>query len=407
MTRGLAALLPVCLALLMLAASPADSATPLPEDDGAETIVRSRQWQLKTLRLAEAWKRSKGAGVLVAVLDTGADPHHPDLAGAVVQGPDLTRTPVAPGRWGRHGTGMASLIAGRGHGANGADGVLGIAPESTVLSIRVTLENDDPRREDDGARTRGHDALAKGIRYAADHGAQVISMSLGGGSGTWQGLASEEKAVAYALRGGAVLVASAGNDGEGANRRNFPAAYPGVIAVGAVGQDLRVAPFSNRQEYLSVVAPGRDIVSADDSSAYMAGDGTSSAAALVAGIAALVRSAYPELTPLQVRQAIELGTRPPPWRGHSAAHGHVATYGRSAAYGHSSAYGYGVADAARALAAAGLLPHETRAVPNAPGERPAPYIERDLSFSRAVVIVLLLLLGGAMTLRMVVLQPKR
>ncbi|MEV4065145.1 S8 family serine peptidase [Nonomuraea dietziae] len=356
------------------------TSTPTAADDVAAT-ARERQWQLAPLDMAKAWRVSKGRGVTVAVLDTGVDARHPDLAGAVVKGPDLTGQ-TGRDRWGHHGTAMASLIAGRGHGEDRAEGVIGIAPESTVLSVRVTLENDDPRREHQRTRARGRDSLARGIRYAVDHGAKVISMSLGGGSGTWEGSADEEEAVQYALAAGAVLVASAGNDGDGPNKKNFPAAYPGVIAVGAVDRKLKVAGFSNRREYLSVVAPGSQIVSADGSDSYVIGDGTSSAAAMVAGIAALIRSAQPGLTPLQVRRAIE------------------ASAGRK---GHSRSYGHGVVNAALALDAAERLASRSPAE----NRRLAPYFGGGPATaapdSRAVVISALLALATAMAARVVVL----
>ncbi|MET9341651.1 S8 family serine peptidase [Nonomuraea sp. NPDC003804] len=359
--------------------------TPTVADEVGAT-ARERQWQLAPLRMAEAWRVTRGGGVTVAVLDTGVDARHPDLTGAVIKGPDLTGQAASGARWGHHGTAMASLIAGRGHGEGRDAGVLGIAPEATVLSVRVTLENDDPRREFQRTRASGQDALARGIRYAADQGAQVISMSLGGGSGTWEGSAAEEEAVQYALARGAVLVASAGNDGDGPNRKNFPAAYPGVIAVGAVDRKLRVTPFSNRRPYLSVVAPGKQIVSADGPRSYVIGDGTSSAAAMVAGIAALIRSAYPRLTPLQVRRAIESGAG-----------------GR----GHSSAYGHGVVDAARALAEARRLsdrepPAARRALPYFGGGPAAPVPD-----SRPLVITVLVLAAAALAVRTVARSRRR
>ncbi|MFG3441861.1 S8 family serine peptidase [Nonomuraea sp. NPDC047897] len=356
------------------------------------------QWQLSALRLPEAWRWSTGEGVLVAVLDTGVNGRHPDLAGAVVPGPDLTGVARSPGRWGHHGTAMASLIAGHGHPAPerawqrgrvertsagdpraavaGPVGVVGAAPSARILSVRVTLENGDPLRAK--GRPGNPGALAAGIRYAADRGADVISMSLGGGDGSWEGSAAEEEAVQYAISRGAVLVASSGNDGETTNRRNFPAAYPGVIAVGAVDRRLRVAGFSNRQDYVSVVAPGTGIVTADGRGSYVVGDGTSSAAALVAGIAALVKGLRPDLSPYQVRTAIERGAR-----------------GRPA--GHSRAYGHGVADAVRAL-------HEARRMAGrAPASGP-PSARSDprqagRPLSRLPVIVALLVLSAVMAAR--------
>jgi subtilisin family serine protease len=225
---------------------------------------------------------------------------------------------------------MAGLIAGHGHGPGHDSGIVGVAPEARILSIRVTLENDDPRREDPAVIARLGGAVATGIRYAVDHHAQVISMSLGAGSGSYLGSATEAEAVQYALDHGVVLVASSGNDGAGANRRNFPAAYPGVIAVGAVDQRLRPAAFSNRHDYLSVVAPGIAIVSADGHDAYVQGDGTSSAAALVAGVAALVRARHPELSAAGVRRAIQRGTVHRPRAGRDDAYGHGVVNARLA-----------------------------------------------------------------------------
>lgn len=355
---------------------------------GAPAVHADRQWQLAQLRAHEAWHTSKGQGVLIAVLDTGVDDRHPDLVGAVTIGPDLTGATRPRQLWGHHGTAMASLIAGRGHGPGSKRGVVGVAPAAQILSIRVTLENDDPLRGKQS--TSGRDALAKGIRYAVDHGADVVSMSLGGGSGSWEGSAAEEEAVQYALERGAVLVASSGNDGESTNRKNFPAAYPGVIAVGAVDQHLKVAAFSNRQDYLSVVAPGTEIVSADGPGSYVIGDGTSSAAAMVAGIAALITSEYPDLTPLEVRRAIERGTRKRPARGHSRA------------------YGHGVANALLALREAGRLaePAPMRATvrPGAYfGGGPAP----EGPASRYLVVPGLLLLAAAMGVRVLLLHHRR
>ncbi|TYB47450.1 S8 family serine peptidase [Nonomuraea sp. PA05] len=366
-------------------------------DEVAEA-ARAGQWQLGALRLPEAWRSSKGAGVVVAVLDTGVNGRHPDLRGAVIQGPDLTAatTTVAgttgagagAGAWGPHGTAMASLIAGRGHGDARRGGVLGVAPAAEVLSVRVTLENGDPRREKQRAGWR--DALAEGIRYAADHGADVISMSLGGGSGAWEGSAAEEEAVQYAVAKGAVLVASSGNDGEQGNRKNFPAAYPGVIAVGAVDRRLKVAPFSNKQDYVSVVAPGTEIVTADGAGSYVVGDGTSSAAAMVAGIAALIRSAHPGLSPYHVRMAIELGTR------------------RRPADGYSPAYGHGVANALLALREAGRLEAGRLTVPPGGPPRPGPYFGAGPApGSRMPVVAGMLLLAMVMSARVMLRQAGR
>ncbi|MEU7749569.1 S8 family serine peptidase [Nonomuraea sp. NPDC049158] len=430
---------PLAAGVLVAGAGPSAS-------DDVGSAARAGQWQLTTLRLPEAWKLSQGAGVLVAVLDTGVNARHPDLAGAVVAGPDLTGDAGEPAMWGHHGTAMASLIAGHGHGhsapatnslaakggapdgptvarrtagspavggpragdhtiggtvvgqaasvtavgGNADSGVIGVAPAARVLSVRVTLENGDPLRQKQHAG--GRDALARGIRYAVDHGADVISMSLGGGSGSWEGSAAEEEAVQYAISRGAVLVASSGNDGDTTNKKNFPAAYPGVIAVGAVDRRMEVAPFSNRQDYLSVVAPGTGIVTADGADSYVVGDGTSSAAAMVAGIAALIKAMYPDLSPYHVRTAIEQGTR------------------RRPADGYNRSYGHGVANALLALRAADRLARPATASAgggvgtggyfgDGPASRPPA---SQAPSSRLPVVLGMVLLTAAMSARVLV-----
>jgi type VII secretion-associated serine protease mycosin len=317
---------------LVMAAAPV---LPAAARAGSGDLIRSREWPLSALHIPQAWRLSRGAGVTVAVLDTGVDGRHPDLVGRVIQGPDYTGHGRRPGSryWGRHGTAMASIIAGHGHGPGRAAGMVGVAPQAKILSIRVTWENDDPERSDRAQVSRTRDAVAKGIRYAVDHGAQIINMSLGGGKMIYNGNPIEEDAVRYALGKGAMLIASAGNDGAGPNRTNFPAAYPGVIAVGAVDKTMRPAKFTNRHDYVSVAAPGVDIISADAGRTYVQGTGTSPSAAIVAGIAALVRGRCPTLSPEQTRQALEEGaTHRPPG-------------------GHNTKVGAGVADALRAMSA--------------------------------------------------------
>ena len=327
----------VSLAVAVLSVPAAQSASPArPSRPAARTapadLYRGQQWTLDALHIPRSWKYSRGNGVTVAVLDTGVDGHQSDLSGRVIDGPDFTGHTRKPGGryWGRHGTEMASLIAGHGHGAGAAAGVMGVAPDAKILSIRVTWELSDPIRTDKAQVDRARDAVAKGIRYAADHGAQVISMSLGGGNLFYNGNSAEEAAIKYALAKGSVLIASAGNDGNAANRRNYPAAYPGVIAVGAVDRGFKPAKFTNRHTYISVAAPGVEIVSADAAGhGYILGTGTSSSAAFVAGMSALVKARYRDLTPAEVKQALEEGAthRPPDGRSNEIGTGVADAYG--------------------------------------------------------------------------------
>ncbi|MFC5763529.1 type VII secretion-associated serine protease mycosin [Actinacidiphila bryophytorum] len=286
-------------------------------EPAAADTVRDREWALAALHAQTAWETSKGAGVTVAVLDTGVDATHPDLTGQVLAGKDLVGFGASRGdkTWANHGTGMAAIIAGHGHGPGGGSGVLGIAPEARILPVRVILEEKDPKR-DQARKSRGG-ALPEGIRWAADHGAGVINLSLGDDSATAAPVAAEADAIQYALGKGVVVVASAGNSGDKADRSSYPAAYPGVIAVAAVDQSGRHPSFSTHRWYASVAAPGEDVVIADPDRKYYDGLGTSAASAYVSGAAALLRSAYPELSPLQIKQVLQDTTRHKPKGGRS------------------------------------------------------------------------------------------
>lgn len=171
--------------------------------------IRAKQWALDAMHTQEAWRTTKGAGVTVAVLDTGVEADNPDLVGNVLAGKDMIGFGATEGdrTWARHGTAMAGIIAGHGHGFGNGDGVLGIAPESRILPVRVILEDGDPARTK-ARNTRGN-ALAEGIRWAADHGADVINLSLGDDSASAHPEAGEDDAVQYALKKGVVVVASA------------------------------------------------------------------------------------------------------------------------------------------------------------------------------------------------------
>lgn len=344
MTRR--ALLPAALALgalfVVTAAPPA-----------AADAIRDRQWALTALRAEEAWGTTRGDGVTVAVLDTGVDPSHPDLAGQVLVGTDLVGMGAVRGdrAWARHGTAMAGIIAGHGHGSRGLGGVLGVAPEAKILPVRVILEEGDPGR--DKARDSKGGALADGIRWAADHGADVINLSLGDDSGSAHHQAAEDEAVQYALGKGVVVVASAGNGGKQGDRASYPAAYPGVIAVTAVDRKGKKASFSTRSWYATVSAPGVGVVIADPDRSYYEGWGTSAASAFVSGAVALIKAAHPGLSPAQVKKLLE------------------TTASDSPSGGRDDARGFGLVDPVAALQAAdGISPEPALPAPVAAG---SPY----------------------------------
>ncbi|GAA2083417.1 S8 family serine peptidase [Actinomadura alba] len=343
-------------------------------------LIRNREWWLSAVQAPSAWRWSKGKGVTVAVLDTGVDARHPDLTGQIITGEDFTGGARRPGDkyWGHHGSAMAGIIAGHGHGAGMSAGIMGVAPHAKVLSIRVTWENDDPLRS--GAEVnRNRDAVAKGIRYAVDNGANIINMSLGGGKLFYNGSPTEENAIRYALSKGIVLIASAGNDGAGLNRKNFPAAYPGVLAVGAVDRSLRPWRDSNRHDYVKVAAPGVEIVSADAGGGYVLGTGTSPSAAIVAGIAALIRSRYPDLTSVQVAEAMAEGAT------------------RTASTGATPAVGAGVTDAVKALYAANRISKAANTGRAVAPPQPVPQTEAQASAGGPnLIFVGVLAVGGVL-----------
>ncbi|GAA2721230.1 S8 family peptidase [Actinocorallia aurantiaca] len=317
--------------------------------------IRDMQWIHKELKLPKSWKYSRGSGVTVAVLDTGIDPTHPDLKGKVTSGPDYTgrSTPADSKHWALHGTAMAGIIAGRGHGANRRDGVMGVAPGAKILSIKVTWENKDPARNKKQFLELNKDAMAKGIRHAVDNGAQVINMSLGGGKTDYTGNTAEQEAIDYAVSKGVPVIASMGNDGAEQNRRNFPAAYGNVIAVGAVDKSLKHWKSSNHNEWISVAAPGVDIVTTQPNNAYATDDGTSASAAIVTGVTALIRARYPGLTPAQIKEALEKGA-----------------VGRPAS-GRDDKVGAGVVNAWQALLAAHGIAQSTDSAILSPAEQAA------------------------------------
>lgn len=321
--------------------------------------VRDQEWWLTSLHVTQAWLSSRGTGITVAVLDTGVDPTQPDLAGSVTTGPDFTgsgRTAGGP-FWGVHGTAMASIIAGHGHGPHHADGIVGVAPQAKILSVRVTLEDKDPLLASPALVAALPTAIARGIRYAVRHGAQVIDLPLDpaaqAGGTTPGGSPAERSAVEAALAKGVVLVAPSGDNGAGSDTINYPAAYPGVISVGAFSQGFVKAPFTNLQPYATLTAAGNGVIAANGLDGYAKLKSTSAASAVVAGIAALIRSQFPTLTPAQVEQALTSST----------AFRHTD--------GRKDGSGFGTADAAAALLAAANI-NATPTSSASPGKAGSP-----------------------------------
>ncbi|MGH3660027.1 MAG: S8 family serine peptidase, partial [Micromonosporaceae bacterium] len=234
---------------------------------------------------------------------------------------------------------MAALIGGRGHGPGRSAGVIGVAPESKILSIRVILDESEPGFRRFNGEERWADAVSAGIRRAVKSGADVINLSLVRGVPTKE----DRAAVSYAITKGVVVVAGAGNDGDSPLVKNgyapyrYPASFPGVISVAAVDGSYQRAGFSNRNGSIVVAAPGTGITSAGPSGEYWRMSGTSPACALVSGVAALIRAKHPKLSPALVAQAI------------------VGSAGHRPRLGYDHDVGFGTVDAARALALADRL----------------------------------------------------
>jgi type VII secretion-associated serine protease mycosin len=247
--------------------------------------VREDQWALDALNADSAWNFSKGRGATVAVIDNGVNAHHIDLRGNVLEGKDFMDGGSAdPAAGDDHGTAMAAIIAAHGHGED--DGVIGLAPEAKILPIRA-FGTDGP-------------GISEPIRYAVDHGADVINVSLCFDSSDPQKVEEVLDAVAYALKHDVLVVGGAGNEADKGGKC-YPAAAPGALGVGAVKNDGFIWEGSNSGSFVALTAPGTSIVSAKGSGhGYRSGTGTSDAAAYTSAAAALLRSKFPDLTAGQI-----------------------------------------------------------------------------------------------------------
>ncbi len=258
--------------------------------------TRSMEWHLDAMHAEEMWKTSTGKGVVVAVIDSGVDASNPDLQGQVLSGKDLS--PDSPGDertdYETHGTGMAGLIAGTGNWGGGR-GALGLAPGAKVLPVR--MPNDAGRVNGATGDAHFNRDLPIAIRFAVDHGAKVINISLASEVGSHQ----VTDAVKYALDRGALIFAAVGNDGDGANQLMYPAATPGVVGVGALDKDLQKTDESQYGSQVDLSAPGEEMVHACGAKTGLCkSHGTSDATAIASASAALIWSEHPDWTNNQV-----------------------------------------------------------------------------------------------------------
>jgi len=253
------------------------------------------QWSLKKVNAPTAWDINIGSSsIVIAVIDSGLLATHEDLSGRTVPGYNFLDNNTDTADVTGHGTGTASIV---GAATNNAKGMAGMDRNSPIMSIRVIYFNKaDPYDPYNGTYTNSN--LVKAIKYAADHGASVINMSLGGTSGS----SALRDAVNYAWGKGAVLVASSGNSTQSNTAVLYPAKYPNAIAVGNSDPNDNKYIGSNYGPELDVMAPGYSITIASKVSdtSYSNGTGTSYSAPLVSGLAALILSAKPSLTNQQV-----------------------------------------------------------------------------------------------------------
>ena len=257
--------------------------------------ARDQQWQLRALHAESAWEETTGAGVTVAVVDSGVDGSHPDLAGQVLAGIDLVDVggdgqsdPVG------HGTSIAAFIAGRN---DDEDGVVGLAPGAKILPVRVL---DTQNRYEDAT------VVAKGVQWAVDHGAKVINLSLGSGTAS-PALAD---AIDYAFANDVVVVACTGNVLPAEPQQVwYPAREPGVIAVAGLKTNPAATPDPLWPGSLTgpetvLAAPAVNLIGARPGGQYWQVEGTSFAAPLVSATAALIRAKWPQLSAANVVQRL-------------------------------------------------------------------------------------------------------
>jgi subtilisin family serine protease len=233
--------------------------------------LAEQPWGVRRLRAAAAWPRLEGDGVDVAVLDTGIDPTHPDLAGQVAGGFNAQNPSLPYIDDEGHGTHVAGTIAAKRDG----QGVVGVAPKARLWSVKVL----------DAQGNGSYSDIIAGIEWAAKKGIKVINMSLGAAEGS----EALRRAVVAAEEAGVVIVAAAGNEVGGPV--TYPGAYPETIAVGASNEKDGWAEFSSQGPEVDLVAPGDNIRSALKGGGYGENSGTSMACPHVAGLAALALEA--------------------------------------------------------------------------------------------------------------------
>lgn len=343
MTRAKARLRRTASALLAMILAGGSLAAGLAAAPAAQADSwRDKEYWLAESGITKAWQVSKGAGVKVAVIDSGVDASHPDLKGAVVGGYDASGSGDPDGQKSiggkpEHGTLVATMLAGRGHqpadataspspnaAGTGPDGIVGVAPEAQILSVSTWLGSANPAGKTD------QDQIPEAVRWAVDSGAKVINISLGSTTPQWP--QSWDAAFLYAEQKDVVIVAAAGNRVGGNIQVGAPATIPGVLTVAGLDRKGAASIDSSSQGIsIGVAAPAENLLGGLPGGGYAEWAGTSGATPIVAGVAALIRSKWPDMSAKQVINRI------------------VSTAKDAGAPGKDPLYGFGVLNAEAAL----------------------------------------------------------
>lgn len=314
MKRPIAAVLLGALAASLLVSAPARADS-----------VRDSQYWLDEYGIRAAWATTQGAGVTIAVIDTGVDSSVRELRDAVIGGADFSglgspngQAPVGS-NGSEHGTMVASLAAGR--GTDSGNGVIGAAPAASILAISIGFGE---------GRASSDDQIVEAVRWAVDNGADIINMSLTRNTLDWP--ESWDEAFLYAMENDVLVVAAAGNRGSGTTVVGAPATMPGVLTVAGVDSNGEASFDASSQGItIGVAAPSEDLVGVIPGGGYTRWNGTSGATPIVAGVAALVMAAHPGLDAANVINRI------------------VATARDAGAPGTDPIYGFGLVDARAAV----------------------------------------------------------
>jgi thermitase len=333
------------------------------DTDGATEVSTNdpklgEQYSLNRMRVRDAWSVTTGASNVIAVLDTGVQFNHPDLTGRLLTGYDFVNSDTNASDDNGHGTWVSGIIAAR---ANDGWGIAGISWSDKILPVKIMNANGSGMTSN----------LVAGIRWAADHGAKVINMSIGG----YPASTSVQDAVNYAWGKGVVLVGAAGN-----NRReetHYPASHDHVISVSATQADDEFTNWSSFGPKVDVSAPGGSVLTtncekARSSSCMYYGEhiiisGTSFATPNTAGVVALLRAKYPTWTPQQIVDRLvgtvdDLGYAGwDKYYGFGRVNAYRALGGSPAAISVTGSDGY---ESNNALSAARTIPLGTLASPN-------------------------------------------